>query len=322
MQTLADTLQSDETGAAAARQIPADATIGRWVAGDGWRLRTFARPAPAGPARGSILFLGGRGDHFEKYLEAFAGWHAAGWHVDSVDWRGQGGSGRTVAGSNVGHIDDFSTWVADLADFARLWRSRTPGPHVIMGHSMGGHLLLRALAERVVACDRAVLIAPMLGFIAPYPDRLGVAIAAVMCRLGKPTRAGWRENERPGYGAVLRQRLLTRDDRRYADELWWHAKDPTLALGPGSWGWIAASYRSFVGLGRPGRLEAVDTPVLILGAEGDRLVSPQAIRRAAARLPAATLHLYGGGSAHEILRERDDVRTDALARITAHLEPA
>ncbi|MGZ8296200.1 MAG: alpha/beta hydrolase, partial [Allosphingosinicella sp.] len=67
------------------------------------------------------------------------------------------------------------------------------------------------------------------------------------------------------------------------------------------------------------KLAAVETPVLLIGAERDRLVSPAAIRRAAAQLPRAELILYDD-SAHEILRERDEVRLRALAAIDAFLD--
>lgn len=107
---------------------------------------------------------------------------------------------------------------------------------------------------------------------------------------------------------------------RYADELWWKEKDASLALGPPSWGWMAAAYWSFAALDRPGAIEGVAVPVLVLGTEGDKLVSPAAIRAAAARLPHAELHMWDASVAHEILRERDAVRDDALARIDAFLD--
>ena len=50
-------------------------TTGR--APDGGRCRRMDWPQPAGAkARGSLLFAGGRGDFIEKYLEAYAHWHA------------------------------------------------------------------------------------------------------------------------------------------------------------------------------------------------------------------------------------------------------
>ena len=317
----------DITEPCIARSFPAGSTIDHWQAPDGWPLRRLIWPAPNGaagtePARGSILFLGGRGDHFEKYLESFADWSARGWQVESVDWRGQGGSGRLSDDPNVGHVEDFSLWIADIAAYAADWRARTPGPHVMMGHSMGGHLLMRALAEHGVTPDAAILIAPMLGFIAPYPDWLGHQVAQWMTRIGRPERAAWKASEKPGSSPKLRQTLLTHDDARYADELWWHAQNPAIVLGPPSWRWVERAYASIIGLSQPGVLETIDVPLLILATKGDKLVSASAAARDAKRVASAQLHVYGRDAAHELLREVDAVRNDALRRIDAFLDEA
>lgn len=302
------------------RQLPKGAVLAQWAAADGWALRHFRWDSNAVPPRGSILFQGGRGDIPEKYFEAFAHWHDAGWGVESFDWRGQGGSGRLSADPMVGHVEDFATWVADLAAFFADWRARTPAPHGVIAHSMGGHLLLRALAEGRIAPDAAVLVAPMLGLQSgPLPARIARIVAHGMTRIGSPARLAWKVNERPAGRNASREAFLTHDRDRYADELWWKTRKPELALGPPSWRWLACAYDSTLALERPGVLEAVATPLLILAAAEDRLVDPAAIRRAARRLPDAALHLYGPESAHEILREVDAVRDDALGRIDTFL---
>ncbi|MEQ1725744.1 MAG: alpha/beta hydrolase [Sphingopyxis sp.] len=302
------------------RAFPVDAQTTMRPAADGWPLRSIIWPAPQGAVRGSLLFLGGRGDHFEKYLESFADWHARGWQVESVDWRGQGGSGRLSSDPHVGHCHSFAQWIDDIAEYAAAWTARTAGPHVIIAHSMGGHLLLRALSDRRIVPDAAVLVAPMLGFTAPYPDGVGHWIARTMCRIGDPARAAWKVSEKPGSKISLRQMLLTHDNDRYADELWWRAKDPSLELGPASWRWVEQAYASFAQLGQPEALESVATPVLVLVASADKLVSPSAARRLAARLPHGETHVYGREAAHELLREVDAVRDDVLARIDAFLD--
>ena len=300
------------------RIVPEGAEIGLWTAPDGWPLRHF-RWGDAG-GRGSLLFLGGRGDIFEKYYEAFHHWRAAGWGIESFDWRGQGGSGRLSADPMCGHAADFALWIDDLAAFFADWTNRTAGPHVVIAHSMGGHLVLRALSERRIAPDAAVLVAPMLGLrSAPFGPRLAAKVAALMCRLGRPERLAWKVNERPGVPMKGRQALLTHDAERYGDELWWKAANPGIAVGPPSWAWVAAAYRSTLALEAPGRLEHVATPILLLAARYDRLVDPRAIERAARRLPNAKLRIWGRESAHEILREADPVRDAALAEIDAFL---
>jgi lysophospholipase len=302
------------------RAIPATARFSMTPAADGWLLRTYVQPN-VGEQRGSILWLGGRGDIVEKYVETIDGWAQAGWHVTSFDWRGQGGSGRIGGNPLVGHVEDFSVWIDDLAVFYSDWARRESGPHIVMGHSMGGHLVLRALAERRISPDRAVLVAPMLGFdTRGLPFSVAAGFARLMGWLSSELKPAWKTNERPAPPNASRQAFLTHDSDRYADELWWKEKDPSLALGPPSWPWLSAAYRSIAALNRVGVVEGVKTPILILCADADQLVSADAVHAYAARLPNVRLVVFGTGSAHEILRERDDVRSRALASIADFIE--
>ena len=299
------------------RSYPLDAVLGEYVARDGWPLRTF--DWPAGGQRGSILWLGGRGDIFEKYLESMAGWHNRGWQVSSFDWRGQGGSGRLLPDRQVGHIGDFLIWLDDLEEFWRDWTARSPAPHVIMGHSMGGHLVLRALVESRIGPDAVVLSAPMLGFAGRIPKPVASIVARLLGRLA-PRKSAWKRNERPAPSNASRQAFLTRDAKRYSDETWWKSTKPELEIGPPSWGWMAAASRSFADIDRAGGVEAIRTPVLTVATDGDQLVDPDAIRRAAGRLARGELLMFDTSVAHEVLREIDSVRDVAMARIASFLD--
>lgn len=296
------------------------ATLTAWQAADGWQLRRIDWPQPAGTQpRGSLLFAGGRGDFMEKYLEAKAHWHAGGWNVTSFDWRGQGASQGATVPKVRGHLASFDPLVADLAALMEGWFAATPGPHVAIAHSMGGHLLLRTLAEHRPPIQAAVLVAPMIGINAsPIPMWLGRRIARLFSAVGLRERRAWRHNERPALPGSPRQAYLTSCPDRYADELWWRERQPEFGLGPPTWGWLDAAYRSIAGL-TPERLSTVRTPLLILGTERDRLVSPNAIKRAAAILPEAELVMFPA-AAHELLRESDPVRLEALRRIDAFLD--
>jgi len=297
-----------------------------WTAADGWPIRRIDWPqsdhAPA-DCRGSLLFLPGRGDAYEKYLETLDHWWRRGWRVTAADWRGQAGSGRLGSDAVTGHIADFGVWVGDLAALWAEWKASTPGPHVLAAHSMGGQVALRALAERRVDPDAIVLSAPMLGLQThglPYAVFHGVA--AVMCRLGDPRRPAWKWSEKPGEVPADRVSLLTHDAARYADELYWRGTRPELVMGPGSWGWVERAYASIRGLEQPGVLEAVATPTFIVSTSADKLVSPAAIRRAAQRLPHGQLLEFGPEARHEILREVDAVRDRAIGAIDDFLDRA
>lgn len=221
----------------------------------------------------------------------------------------------------TGHIDDYATWVDDLALLWARWKTETPGPHFLVGHSMGGHLVLRAVAEGRVDPDGIILAAPLLGFAASVlPVPLMHLVAKLMTRIGDPRRPAWKWSDKPGVPPDSRAGLLTHDAERYQDELFWRDARPELVTGPGSWGWVERGYASMRKLAAPAMLEAVQTPVLILGAENDKLVAFAPIAAAAARLPNCELVRFGKESHHEILREADGIRLRALAACDAFLD--
>ncbi|WP_239804445.1 alpha/beta fold hydrolase [Croceicoccus hydrothermalis] len=306
------------------RHIPAQARETRWTAPDGFRLRRIDFDHAADSAtRGSLLFLAGRGDCYEKYLETLAGWHGTGWRVTAVDWRGQAGSGRLGDDGVTGHVNHFGMWVDDLADFWTQWAADGVGPHVVVGHSMGGHLALRAVAEGRIAPDAAVLVAPMLGLAGKQmPAFVADAAARGMRWARGATTPAWRWSEKPGELPQDRIDLLTHDESRYADEVWWRSERPELAMGPGSWGWIAGAISSMRWLARDTVLRSVEVSVMFVATGADRLVSADAIRRANRMIPDSRLVEFGPDCAHEILRETDAIRDRALGAIDDFLDEA
>jgi lysophospholipase len=184
------------------REHPAGAAFSTWRAADGWLHRRFDWPQPRSDARGTLLFASGRGDFIEKYLEPMAHWQSGGWAVTGFDWRGQGGSRGSIEG---GHLDSLDVLVEDLAGLIAELRDG-PKPHVAIGHSMGGHLLLRALAERRVELDAAVLVAPMLAInSAPLPPVAASWTAATMSALGGRRQPAWQQRATPqGAGSSAR----------------------------------------------------------------------------------------------------------------------
>ena len=296
------------------RSFSADAALSTWVAADGWSHRRYDRP---GEERGRLLFLGGRADMIEKYLESFDHWHDRGWAVTSLDWRGQGGSGRLGRG-DIGHLADLDMLVRDLADFWAEWDGGA-GPRAVIAHSMGGYLALAALVRGLVDPAALVLVAPMLGLRNPLGAWIGGGVARFLAGRGDPTRAAWRQPE-VAHAIRARQRRLTQDRSRFDDERWWYEREPSLRLGPPSWSWIVQAFAATAALRADPRLRGVVTPVQFLLADADRLVDPRAARRVAARLPHAQLHRFGREAAHEILREVDPVRGRALGLIDAFLD--
>jgi len=314
------------------RTIPPAAVESIWALEDGHEVRRIDWPgaspkgkrAGKGCARGSILFMPGRGDCYEKYLESLEEWHRDGWRVTASDWRGQAGSGRLGKDAYTGHIDDFSTWTEDLSFLWQEWAKEVPGPHVIAGHSMGGHLIMRTLVDGkldvAVPPKAAFLSAPMLGMQGPpVPAFVQHFAAKLMTWIGEPTRQAWKWSEKPGELPKDRINLLTHDPGRYADEQYWRDTRPELVMGPASWRWVERAYASCNALNASGAMERVELPILIASTSNDKLVSHPANVRAVHRLPNGRMFELGDNAHHEVLRETDAVRGGVMKAVTDFL---
>ncbi len=292
--------------------------LSRWIAPDGWTHRRYDRPREPGTVRrGRLLFQTGRADMIEKYREAIDDFRARGWDVTAFDWRGQGGSGRLTQ-DGTGHIDRFDRLTDDLAAFHADWVAEGEGPHVVLGHSMGGFITLSALAAQRIAPDAVVLTAPMIALRSPVGQWAGARFARWQVGRGDPLRPAWRRLETEA-AATARQKRLTHDLARFADQQEFRRQWPDLCLGSPSWHWVAEAFRATAALRGDPALARIEVPVLMLVALADRLVEPRAAGRVAARLPRGELVAFGKGCAHEILREADPIRANAFAAIEAFL---
>lgn len=105
----------------------------------------------AGPKKGKlVLLLHGWGDS-AKGLQQVAKDLSAKYQVLSLDLPG---FGATQAPKTVWNLDDYGLFVADA-----LKKLQLKQPYAIIGHSNGGALSIRALAQGVLKTDRLVLLA-------------------------------------------------------------------------------------------------------------------------------------------------------------------
>jgi lysophospholipase len=215
------------------REIPAGACESTWAAPDGHALRRIDWPGGNSEReRGSLLFLPGRGDFYEKYLETLDHWAARGWRVTAIDWRGQAGSGRLGKDERTGHCEDFADWVMDLQAFWLIGRG-SPWAKVLAGHSMGGHLALRAVVDAPPRPTRWSVGADAR-FLRTYSAALLHPLARLMARLGDPRRPAWKLSEKPGEKLAWRAALLTHDPERMPTSCGGAKPDP-------SWRWARAA---------------------------------------------------------------------------------
>jgi alpha-beta hydrolase superfamily lysophospholipase len=114
---------------------------------DGVELRLQQWDAPAGaPVRGTVLIVHGLGEHIGRYAHVAAALSADGWQVAGHDQRGHGRSGGRRG--SIAQPDDL---LRDLAVVIDFFRARSAGPLVLLGHSLGGLIAGRFVAEGLSA---------------------------------------------------------------------------------------------------------------------------------------------------------------------------
>jgi len=122
----------------------------------------FASAAKDAP-RGSIIFSPGRTEFIEKYLETTADLITRGFNVLMVDPRGQGLSDRLTEDRLRSYVRSFQDYADDFGFAASTFAPLLPRPHVAVGHSMGGTIVLQAILSGAISVDAVVGSAPMLG---------------------------------------------------------------------------------------------------------------------------------------------------------------
>ena len=132
---------------------------------DGLSLQGVAWLPAMAASRGSVLIVHGLGEHIGRYAGLAARLNASGWAVSGFDQRGHGRSAGPRGG--LAHADDL---LRDLALAIAATRAARPGPLVLLGHSMGGLVAARFVAEGLqaqpaawhCAVDALVLSSPAL----------------------------------------------------------------------------------------------------------------------------------------------------------------
>lgn len=293
-----------------------------WLDGRGGvRVRAMTAPALGGAPRGTVLVCPGRTEFIEKYFEVVGELQHRGFAVFVIDWRGQGLSDRQLANKLKGHFDSFDDPVNDFASALKLLAPRLPRPHILLAHSMGGAIALRALQTRRIEVDAAVFSAPMWGIaamggvqksFARFANAIGAGHAFVP---GADTK--WKRETN------VKRSTVTSDRERHARNFGLVAEDPRLALASPTIGWAAAAVDTTEGFNNAASLAHLKIPIQVYTAGKEALVDNRAVARVAASLPSAEV-INVPGAKHEILMEQDEYRAKFWAgfdHLAMHVAP-
>lgn len=263
---------------------------------DGLELATSQWPA-AQPARGTVLLVHGLGEHAARYAAVGSLLSQAGWTVEAFDLRGHGRS----PGAR-GAVPRAQAMLSDISQAVQRVRARHDGPLVLLGHSMGGLLAARFVAEALQP-QPAPWSRPVEALVLSSPalDPGMSAFQRILLRLG-----AWMPDRALPNG--LKPEWISRDPQvvqAYSQDPLVHDRvTPRLVQAIVDDGALVRE-----------RAPIWRTPTLLLYAGADRCVAPAGSAAFAEAAPPSVVHTRCyPGLYHEIFQEpeREQVLSELL----------
>jgi acylglycerol lipase len=239
---------------------------------------------PPGTPKGVVVITHGYAEHCGRYHEVAHVIVNAGWAALSYDVRGHGKSP-----GERGYIDRFDTYLNDLTAMQAAAKKLAPdgAPMVLLGHSHGSLITLRALAgERAPAIKAAVVASPYLALklaVPGYKKLLARIASRVAPKLSQPNS--------------LRVEDLTHDKQKQAERI---ADKLCFDVATSRWFTESSAAQDYVAeyAGR------ITVPVTWLVGGADPIADPAQSRMVATKTPCATYHDLAG-MRHEVFNETE-----------------
>ena len=237
---------------------------------------------PKATPKGVVLVTHGYAEHCGRYREVAHVITNAGWAVLAYDVRGHGQSPGPR-----GFIDRFDIYLDDLTEAHKAARKLVPAPApiVLLGHSHGSLITLRALcSDRPPEAALAIVSSPYLGLrlaVPSYKKLLARAASRVAPKLAQPN--------------ALRVEDLTADKQKQAERL---ADKLCFDVATARWFTEATAAQEYVAE----HASRIKVPTTWLVGGADPIADPTASKRVASRMTKADYHDLVGFK-HEVFNE-------------------
>jgi len=278
---------------------------------DGVQLRVLlAEPPAATTTAPSIVFCPGRTEFVEKYLETVADWVQKGHAVLVLDPRGQGLSDRLTTKRNRSFVHTFDQHVSDLVHVVQEFQSRLPQPHIAMGHSMGGTVVLQCVAKQLWTPAAVVCTSPMLSLLdLQSPWLRGLLCTGASIGLAKKKLP----NSKRRLSTEFDGNRITQDPVRHAR---WTELQQNEALFSRylTFGWIRAALRGIRTCRKGVQQQQLRVPTLLIAAGDDRIVDTRQTVELCRKATMVECKVVPGAQ-HELLLEQDVYRNQTLQYI-------
>lgn len=286
------------------------------------RLR-YAIFEPPQPPQATILVALGRREFIEKkYAELGREFLERNFRVIIFEWRGQGLSDRFLSGAarQRDHITDFTLHLDDLTAFYNdVVKPNQRGRLWVLGHSMGGHLILRWLAERQkTGIQGAVLTAPMLALGPRFAHGIALGASHVAVQLGFGEHYGPGQNNYGESDKTFIDNPLSSSPERFALMERFFSAYPDMEVGGVTYGWLYAAMKSMRDERSVSYFKDVMLPILTLTGDRDRVTPVKENSRYLSQLPRVE-SIVLAGSLHDVLNEVEVIRAEAWKHIDRFL---
>lgn len=281
----------------------------------GIRLRVMLAKTEVDDPRGSIIFSPGRTEFIEKYFETVEDFLARGFNILIIDPRGQGLSQRMLEDPLKSYVKSFQDYADDFAFAMDSFADDLPKPHIAMGHSMGGCIVLLAVLSGVINPSAVVCSAPMTG-IFDVETRLSEYFIRVFNLLGFSKSNIPFQKQTGGLPVPFKGNKLTSDLDRFEKWASYFKTTPELRVAGPTFGWIRQAIWAMNYVNRNAR--QLKIPGLIVAAGGDPIVDPASSSKFA--------HMAGidykvvPGALHEVFLEQDEFRDQFFESFDAFLD--
>jgi alpha-beta hydrolase superfamily lysophospholipase len=151
--------------------------------GEAGQLAVYDWALPASQPLGTVVLVHGLGEHAGRYGEVAAHLHQWGFAVRAYDQQGHGQS--EGARGDLLRPGSLQADLCRVIDDTRQHPSLQGIPLILLGHSMGGLVVARTLAEGLRPVDAAVLSSPALG---AFPNFFQKILLAILPRIAPHLR--------------------------------------------------------------------------------------------------------------------------------------
>jgi lysophospholipase len=262
---------------------------------------------------GAIVLVNGRADNYLFYAEAIYDLTRLGYSVYAFDHRGQGSSGRMLADSQIGNVENFNDYVDDMKTFVDTVVNAVPhNKRYVFSFSMGGTISTLYGLKYPHDFDAYSFTSPMYGFsTAPYSNWIAHFVVDLEVFFGKAH--DWAKGQGPYYSdETFADNIITTSEVRWIARHQVLIDHPEVQLGGPSNRWLQQALSSTSAVLK--KAKKFQPPAIVFQAGDDQVVIASDEAKFCSKARNCVMgNTYPNGE-HELIREQDYIRSDLYAR--------